>query len=275
VPAAARVALAFVLALILPASAGAVVKSGFDRHAGMRLTLDGRVLTAKIVKTPHIHRDPTTEKRLYGKRIDGICSPHFRPQRRGLVISTQLWPAGARRVAFEFARDISRRVKWCLIEHDAGDVAFVSFIQRERPMFVGKGRGPSGEWWRLAGWRGLFAEPCALLRIRGWGTRPCFEEFSDRPVTLGASEFSVCGRRDVFVLGVVSRRAESVRVVTAAGETFEAKLFDPAGGSRVRGRYFVAALPEVTPTRVESLDAGGSIIARRPLEGRPPGLCES
>jgi hypothetical protein len=134
----------------------------------MRLTLDGRVLTAEIVRTPCIHRDPPTEEQLYGTRIDAICSPRSRPQRRGLVIRRQLWPAGARRMAFEFRRDISRRVKWCLIEHDASDVAFVSFIRRERPMFVGKGRGPSGGWWRLAGWRGLLAEPCAFVRLSGW-----------------------------------------------------------------------------------------------------------
>ncbi len=237
----------------------------------MRLKLDARVLTASVVRAG----DRELKAKLFGKRIDAICSSSFFHPGRHSVVRTRLWPVGARRMSFQFSRDISARVKWCLVEHDASDIAFVSFIEREPMRFVGKGRGPSGEWWRLAGRRGLFAEPCALLRIRGWDTRPCFEEFSDRPVTLGASEFSVCGRRDVFVVGVVSRRAVSVRVVTAAGETFEAKLFEPAGGSRVRGRYFVAALPEVTPTRVESLDAEGSILARRSLEGRPPGVCES
>ena len=123
------------------------------------------------------------------------------------------------------------------------------------------GRGPSGEWWRLAGRRGLFAEPCALLRIRGWDTRPCFEEFSERAVTLGASGFSVCGRPDVFVLGVVSRQAVSVRAVAAGGEVFEA---------------FVAALPEgTTPSRVESLDASGNTLARRSIGDQGSGLCEA
>jgi hypothetical protein len=241
----------------------------------MRLTLDGRALTAEIVRTPQFQRNPTTEEQLYGKRIDAVCSSSFFRPRSHSVVRTRLWPVGARRLSFRFRRDISARVKWCLIEHDASDIAVVSFIEREPMRFIGKGRGPSGEWWRLAGRRGRFAEPCALLRIRGWGTQPCFQAFSDRPVTLGASEFSVCGRRDVFVVGVVSRRAASVRVVTAAGETFEAKLFAPASGSRVRARYFVAALPEVTPTRVESLDAGGSILARRSLPGQTPGPCES
>jgi hypothetical protein len=262
--------------LAVPASAGAAVKSGIDRHGGMRLTLDGRVLTAEIVRTPRFHRTPATEKQLYGKRIDGICSPRFRPRRRGLVIRRQRWPIGARQVSFRFGRDISARAKWCLVEHNASDVAFVSFIEREPMRFVGKGRGPSGEWWRLAGRRGLFAEPCALLRIRGWDTRPCFEEFSERPVTLGASGFSVCGRPDVFVLGVVSRRAVSVRVLAAGSEVFEAKLYYPASGSRVRGRYFVAALPEgTTPSRVESLDASGNTLARRSIGDQGSGLCEA
>ena len=253
---------AFLLAL--PASAGAAVKSGVDRHGGMRLTLNGRVLTAEILRTPHHHRDPTTEEQLFGKRIDAICSPHSRPSPRGVLIRTQLWPAGASRMSFVFGRDISRRAGWCLIEHKARDIAIVSFIEREPTRFVGKGRGPSGEWWRLAGWRGLFAEPCALLRIHGWGSRPCFDEFSERPITLGVEEFSVCGSHDVFVFGVASRRTVTVRVLTAAGDVFDAKLYGPASGSRVRGRYFVAALPAGTElSYVEGLDAEGNSVRRR------------
>jgi hypothetical protein len=240
----------------------------------MRLTLDGRVLTAEIVRTPRIHRDPTSEERLHGKQIDAICSASSRPLLREVVIRTRRWPVGARRMSFVFGRDISRRAKWCLIEHRAADIAFVSFVEREPWRFVAKGRGPSGDWWRLAGRRGRFAEPCAFLRIRGWGSRPCFGEFSERPITLGVEEFGVCGR-DLFVLGVVSRRAASVRVVTAGGEAFEAKLYDPASESRVRGRYFVAALPEDRLlSRVESLDAGGHTLARRAIEDQAPGPCD-
>ena len=239
----------------------------------MRLTLDGRVLTAEIVKTPRFHRDPTTEEHLVGKRVHAICSPRFRPSRRHVLIRAQRWPAGASSMSFVFGRDISRRAKWCLIEQDAHDVAFVSFTPREPVRFVGKGRGPSGDWWRMAGRRGVFAEPCAYLRIRGWGTSPCFMEFSERPITLGVEEFGVCGR-DLFVLGVVSRRAASVRVVTAAGEVIEAKRYDPADGSRVRGRYFVAALAEDTLlSRVESLDADGNTLARRSIDDQLSGPC--
>ena len=244
------------------------MKSGVDRHGGMRLTLDGRVLTAKIV-----HRK--AEGQLYGKQIDAICSPRSRPLPRHVLIRTRRWPVGARSVSFVFGRDISRQVKWCLIEHNAADIALVSFIERESWRFVGKGRGPSGDWWRLGGRRGLLAEPCALLRIRGWGARPCFEEFSERPITLGVEVFSVCGRDDLFVFGVASGRTVTVRVVTAAGSVVEAKLYDPASGSLVRGRYFVAALPAGTElSRVEALDAEGNSIRRRLTDVGGP-ICES
>jgi hypothetical protein len=257
-----------VISLALPTAASAAVKSGTDRDGGMRLTLDGRVLTAKIV-------DRKAEGQLFGKRIDAICSPRSRPARRGLVIKRQRWPASASRMSFEFGRDISRRAKWCLIEHEASDIAFVSFIERERPMFVAKGRGASGDWWRLAGWRGPLAEPCALLRIRGWSTRPCFGEFSERPITLGVRQFSVCRRDDVFVFGVASRGTVSVRALTAAGDVFEANLYDRASESRVRGRYFVAALPRGTEiSRVEALDAAGNWLRRRVRDGGGQ-ICDS
>jgi hypothetical protein len=265
----ATLALALGLSVALPATSGAAVKSGIDRHADMRLTLDGRILTAEIV-----HRNQTTEEQLYGKRIDGICSAGFQLSRHQFVIRRQLWPAGARRVSFVFKRDISRRVKWCLIEYDAGDIAFVSLIEAERPMFVGKGRGPSGHWWRLAGWRGPAAEPCALLRREGgFSFRPCFHEFIDRRVTLGVRQVAGCDD-DAFVFGVVSRAAAAVRVQLADGSTVDAKLYDKPRGSRVRARYFAVALPERTVVSfVRSFDAGGAPLARHSLEDEVGSSC--
>jgi hypothetical protein len=79
----------------------------------------------------------------------------------------------------------------------------------------------------------------------------------------------------VFVFGVVSRRTVSVRVLTRAGDVFEAKLYEPAVGSRVRGGYFVAALPEGTETsQVESIDAAGH-SRRRDLSDVGGPLCAS
>jgi hypothetical protein len=256
-----------VISLALPTAAGAAVKSGIDRDGGMRLTLDGRVLTAKILRQK-------VEEQLFGKRIDAICSPHSLPSPRGVLVRRRLWPRGASQLSFTFGRDISRRARWCLIEYHAGDIAFVSFVEREPVRFVGKGRGPSGSWWRLAGWRGLFAEPCALLRAERFSYRPCFPEFSERPITLGVRVYLPCAGDDI-VFGVVSRRAANVRVVTEEGLTFEAKLYDPATESRVRGRYLVAALPEeIGAGTVQSFDAEGSFLAQRRFADPGPDTCE-
>jgi hypothetical protein len=252
----------------MPSASAAAVKTGFDRHGGLRLTLDGRVLTAKIVR-------PRAEEALFGKRIDAVCSRNAPLTRRGLVIRTRLWPEGASRLRFRFRRDVSRNAKWCLIEHRARDVAVVWFIRREPARFVAKGRGPAGDWWRLAGWRGLLAEPCVLVRSREWGARPCFAQFADRPVTLAAEMLAPCGQ-DVVVFGVVSRSAASVRLTTSAGASVEARLFDRPAGSRVRARYFVAALAEGTQIiAVESFDAAGASLRRVSADAgsvcEPPG----
>jgi hypothetical protein len=63
----------------------------------MRLTLDGRILTAKIASGRA--GDRGLEERLYGNPVDAICSPSFYPKRSELQRRTQLWPVGARRVS--------------------------------------------------------------------------------------------------------------------------------------------------------------------------------
>jgi hypothetical protein len=149
-----------------------------------------------------------------------------------------------------------------VIEDHAADVAVVWFIRREPARFVAKGRGPAGDWWRLAGWRGVLAEPCMLVRSRQWGARPCFSQFADRPVTLAAEQLEPCGQ-DMIVFGVVARAAVAVRMTTVDGASVDAALHEPPGGSRVRARYFVAALAEGTEvTSVESFDAAGRSLRR-------------
>ena len=170
---------------------------------------------------------------------------------------------------------MSTNAKWCLIEYRGGDVAVAWFTRREPARFVAKGRGPAGDWWRLAAWRGYLAEPCMLVRSRDWGARPCFSQFADRPVTLAAEMLAPCGQ-DLIVFGVVSRSAASVRVTTSAGATVEAQLFDRPAGSRASARYFVAALGEGTEiTAVESFDAAGARLRRTSAESGslcgPPG----
>jgi hypothetical protein len=256
-----RVALVAVAAVLLavPAASHGAVKSGIDRRAGMRLKLDGRVLTAEIVRTPHFHRDPTTEEEVHGRRIDAICAVDA----GSYVHRTRRWPPGVRSVSFRFRRDLSRRAVWCLLEHRARDVAFVSFIERGPFRFVAKGRSPSGDWWRLAGRRGPAAEPCALLRMPEWGSRPCFFELLGRRTDFGVRRFAPC-ERDVFVFGVAARAWQAVRVVLVDGTRVDATLHAPPRRSRVRQRYFIAALPEGTDARAVEATKPGELL-RRPL----------
>lgn len=246
------------MSLAVAAPSGAAVRYGTDLHAGIRLTLKGRMLTATIVRAK-------AGNEVFGKRIDAICSsraPDPR-HRRDWVRAVRRWPAGAARVRFRFKRDISASAKWCLIEHRAADVALVWFLKREPARFVAKGRGPAGDWWRLATWRGILAEPCMLVRSREWGARPCFAQFADRPVTLAAEQLAPC-ERDAIVFGVVSLAAAAVRVTTADGAISDATLYERPRGTRVRARYFVAVFPKDTEvTAIESVDATGRSLRRQ------------
>ena len=260
-PVRASTAFTLVVVLVLPASAAGAVKTGLDRHAGMRLTLDGRVLTAKIANARG--GAPDLEEQLYGKRIDAVCSSSFFRPRSHSVVRTRLWPVGARRLSFRFRRDISDRVKWCLIENHGVDVAAVTYIRPEPIRFVGKGRGPSGAWWRLGGGRGVLGEPCALLRTERAPARWCFPEFAERRVTLGVQQWPACAE-DGYVLGVVTAAAATVRLRLSDGTTAVARLYDPPRASRVRARYFIAALAGTTIVRsVQALDSAGAVLATR------------
>lgn len=244
-----------VILVALPATSGAAVRSATDRDAGVRLTLKGRVLTATLLNR-------TSEEKLFGKRIRAACSGTLRFSRRSVVIRRRVWPAHSARVSFAFRRDISRRAKWCLIEHGRGDVAVAWFVRRERVRFVAKGRGPSGDWWRLGGSAGRYGEPCALLRIRDWSTRPCFFEFFTRRATLGARAFAPCDE-DVHVFGVATRRWERARVLLTGGGAIDAALYEPPRRSEVRERYFAAVLPQGTEVAaVEVIDASGDRLRR-------------
>jgi hypothetical protein len=218
------------------------------------------------VDTPHVHRFPTTEEQLYGKRVFGGCGTTFRRTRKGLVFMRRVWPDGARTVTFGFARDISRRVKWCLIDgEDHADVAFVSFIDREPARFLAKGRGPSGEWWRFRAWRGERLEPCIELRD---GADPearssrCFDDMAEREATLEADLF-VAPATDTYVAGPVSRSASQVRVRLADETVHAAKLYPRPRGSRVRAQFYVLALPAGTEIAgVRGVDAQGRTVGR-------------
>lgn len=236
----------------------------------MRLTLDGRTLTADLVHTPRFHRFPPTETLVYGKRVAGACGTTFRHTRNGLVFMRRVWPVEARSVSFGFSRDISRRVKWCLVNgEDGADVAFVSFVDPEPVRLVAKGRAPSREWWRLSGQRGEKLQPCLSLRTgadpQGSSGR-CFDGLAEREATLAVDAFRE-GAGTSYVVGVVARAATAVRVRLGDGTVQQASIYERPRGSRVRASYFVLPLPrgsEVAGARAVAAD--GRTIHRRRLD---------
>ena len=106
--------------------AGAATRRATDPEARVRFTLDGRLLTVRVLP-----RAPRRVRReLFGKRIRAVCGTRFPFTAGGKVRRTRRWPAGRRRLRYRFARNISRRVRWCLVEHPrGGDVAVVIFAR--------------------------------------------------------------------------------------------------------------------------------------------------
>ena len=107
-------------------AAGAATRRATDWDARVRFTLDGRLLTVRVLS-----RAPRRVRReLFGERIRAVCGTRFPFTARGKVTRTRLWPVGRRRLRYRFRRDISRRAKWCLVEHPrGGDVAVVIFTR--------------------------------------------------------------------------------------------------------------------------------------------------
>lgn len=111
-----------------PAQQG--VKAGIDLQAGVRLSLDGRVLTASVLPWA----PSETRTRVSAARIRASCgvayaqvAPEGDP-RNAREQRTRFWPAGRDTLRFRFARDISGDARWCRVEDPAvGNVAFVKF----------------------------------------------------------------------------------------------------------------------------------------------------
>lgn len=112
-----------VLLATTPTAEGAT-RRATDWGAGIRFTLDSRVLSARLLP-----RAPKRVRRkVYGKRIRAVCGTSFVFTRSVKVRYARVWPRRRTSVRFRFRRNISRRARWCLLEHPAGgDVAFVSF----------------------------------------------------------------------------------------------------------------------------------------------------
>jgi hypothetical protein len=125
---------AAVLFLLVVPPARADEATRLDRLHGVRFALDARVLTVTLIPQPD-RRPPDVRADVWGSRIDAICSAG----RRVRVRDVRLWPEGQLELSYRFPRDISGRVKWCLLENGATDVAGVTF---ERVIRV-YGNGPS------------------------------------------------------------------------------------------------------------------------------------
>lgn len=248
--------------LIGPPAAAADVRGELDRRAGVRLTLAGRVLTAEIVRQPNVIREPETTKELFGRRIRGACGASFDRRHPRFVHRQRVWPRDALGLRFEFARDISRSVRWCLIEEaDGGDIAFVSFVAAEPARFVAKGRSPGGQWWRLAAWRGEQVEPCVHARFADDSFSQCLHDEADREAGLAVVVQVPSCPGDTFVYGAASRSAISIELELFDGTTFNAELYRRPRGSRVRARYFMAALPGLAEVReVSARDGAGRTL---------------
>jgi hypothetical protein len=103
---------------------GSATRRATDQEAGIRFTLDDRVLTARVLP-----RAPAGVRRqLFGHRMRAVCGTNFNFARGVKVRRTRLWPRERARLRYRFRRNISRRAEWCLLEHRrGGDVAFGSF----------------------------------------------------------------------------------------------------------------------------------------------------
>ena len=245
-----------VLAAGAPA-ASAETRVAVDRNAGIRFTLEGKALTLSLIG----RRERST---VPGNRVKVGCAGSFRRLGAGLVLASARWPTGAKSARFLFGRDISARAKWCALEDmDGSDHATVSFIRPERARFIAKGRGPGGEWWRLAGGRGDRLQPCLVVRFRLGGGEYCFDGFAEREAGLGfATSFQTC-EGDLFVFGVTSLATARVRVGARGAPAVEVATLPRPARSRVRARFFMAVLPQGSVVRgVRALDEDGTTVGR-------------
>jgi hypothetical protein len=115
-------ALALAGALLAAAPADAALERKEDRRAGVIFRLNGKHLTMKLRE----QGNPRTVKKVVGKKLDAACGTNS--ERGGTIVdATFTWPEGRSSVSVDFKRDISRRVAYCVLEHDGADIAVVMF----------------------------------------------------------------------------------------------------------------------------------------------------
>ncbi|MDO8186073.1 hypothetical protein Q5424_25200 [Conexibacter sp. JD483] len=268
------------LALLLLAAAApaadAARRSGVDRGTQVRLTLDGRVLTAKLV-TP---RSGAVFSHRWGEqratRLFAACGTTFKPiepsQRSRYAYARGRWPLDARRATFRLPRDISARASWCLLEGpDGGDYAFVSFHRAEPQRRIAGGRGDDGRAWSLTAGQGDHLAPCVELRAHGSGVGRCFEDQAEIDARLDWEFENATCKTGFFAYGVAPPATAQIALTYAGGRVETTAALAPPAGSKMRARLFATALTGGdAPVSIAALDAAGRTLETSKV---PAGLC--
>lgn len=247
------------------ANASAATRLKHDKVNEVRFELDGRSLTVTVVDLPRYQQLPTTLSRLAGKTVWAGCGTSFRSGRKSVARATAAWPTGARSVTFRLSRDVSRRVKWCLVEQrgDSADVASVSFVSAEPRRLLTQGRFSDGAPWRLFAWRGEMLEPCLSLRSREGPSGICLADLAE---TGEGIEGFFIGERcsdPTFLLGAVTRSAVRVEARFDDGTVVQPDLLSRPPGSRLRAQYFLAEFEvPFQNARLIAYDRTGRVVAR-------------
>jgi len=267
-----------VLAFMAP-TADAAVRTKLDRGNEVRFELSGRTLSMTLVERELVFQSPTTQSELLGQRVRVACATSFRYSRKNMVMAVLNWPDDSTTAAVQFARDISKRVKWCLIEatgkYAGGDIAFVSFREAEPGRRLTSGMLRDGTPWRLAAWRGNKLQPCLALRLPDDDGTFCFDDEAETEAGIEGAFFVPTCSWETFVLGVAARSAARVEIRLEGGATVPAVLRPRPRGSRVRAQYFTALIDgPVAVSTVIAYDAQGLAIARdRGINGMEPANC--
>ncbi len=261
-------------------NANAAVRLKHDKAHETRFSLDGSSLTVTVVDLPRYGQHPPTLEQLSGEEVRVACGTSFRRYtRKTVAVEIARWPVDARSMTFTLSRDVSRAAKWCEIEQwdrYGYDIAFVSFRTAEPLRLVARGALSDGKRWRFMGGRGERLEPCLQLWIRGdGGYGTCFQGEAEREANLTSTVISPKCNGELFLVGVVSRRARSVAATLADGSIVIPELHKRPVGSKIRAKYFIAILPPRSEViHVVARDADGRRVARKRNRDMFGDLCD-
>ncbi|HEU0019601.1 MAG TPA: hypothetical protein VFQ14_04850 [Thermoleophilaceae bacterium] len=258
---------AYVWLSLAAVDADAATRIKHDKRSEVRFVLDGRTLTVAIVDLPSYSQSPPTIREVSGRQIRVACGTSFRRYARTTVVARPAsWPRGARSLEVRFRRDISRRVKWCVLERtsDGGDVAVVSFLKAESRHVLDRGHFEDGTRWRFFVWRSERLEPCVGVGVAKVGSlSTCFFDDAEDEARLSVTVIRPKCKREAFAVGAVARSVETVTISLADGSDIAATVYQRPEGSRVRAKYFMAPLAdEAQVARILARDGLGQVVGR-------------